>query len=89
MKKTITVFIQAHQYTWDKEPTFDAYPVAISNHVQICTAQVEFDLPEFFSMQAGQIAILRAEEESATVAYHKTVANIKSQIETLQCLEMK
>ena len=88
MKITLKGFIQAHQYSWRNEPTFECFPCQLEKYVQVCEVDIEFDLPDNFSMQSGQLEILKAEKEQKIVAHHREIKEIEDRMAKLQCLEM-
>ena len=88
MKMTVKGFIQAHQYSWDLKPTFECYPCQLEKHVQVCEVDIEFDLPDNFSMQSGQLEILKVEKEKMIVRHNVDIKEIEDRMAKLQCLEM-
>ena len=85
----MTIFISAMQQTWEDVPTFYAFSFKpTGDYVPVCEKEIEFSIPDNFSMQAGKIELLLAEKEAATVKFHKTLAEINDRINSLQCLEM-
>ena len=89
MKHTIKCFVQATQYAWQVKPEFAIYSVQVEGSVQVCEIDVEFDVPENFSMAGGQIEVLNAKKEAIKEQYHLDIASVEDSILKLQCLEMK
>jgi hypothetical protein len=81
-------FVQATQYAWQAKPEFAIYSLKVDGAVQVCEVDVEFEIPENFSMTAGQLEILNAKKEAIKEQYHLDIASVEDSISKLQCLEM-
>ena len=81
--------IFAHQYEWEDKPNFTFLTCErMDGWVKVMPYTLDFELPESFNMQAGQIDILNAQKEAVKEKFHADIARIEESISKLQCLEM-
>ena len=85
MKTTIKLFI--HKFTYGDQYLAFSSNMSNSTFVFVGETEFEYEIPENFNESAARIAVLRGKVEEETEQFHKRIADLKSQITDLQCLE--
>lgn len=87
-KIKIPGFIQARKCAYTNNIDYAFFSFKSEDYVIVCDHQIEVSIPDDFNIDAGLVAKYEAQKEAVTVAFHRRIAEINSEISKLQCLEM-
>ncbi len=91
MKKRIEVWLHAKNASWSNPGDTAVFDFKFEGgpgwYTPICSAEVEFDIPDDFNPIAAKVTSLEKKIDVMTAKHHVAVRQIKDQIATLQCLE--
>lgn len=93
MKKIIPIYICAHQYDWEDEPSLSAYSFDASatdkSYVLMERQSIEFNMPDNFDMRPHKIAELEAQKKKAMADYELLMNTLDGKIASLKAIDHK
>lgn len=89
MKVTISGYIVAQQYSWEKSPSFTFYgfkPDGINETIAVQPHSFEVDIPDSFDIRPGLVQNLEAEKQKLRAEFAKSVTDIDRRISELTAI---
>lgn len=89
MKVTISGYIVAQQYSWEKSPSFTFMgfdPEGMKDTTKIQPHSFEVDIPDDFDIRIGLVQNLEAEKQKLRAEFAKSVTDIDRRISELTAI---